>query len=63
MERGIEKGLRDGEVGLLQRLLARKFGPLSEALQQRIQTATPNQLETWSLNILNARTLDDVFTD
>jgi hypothetical protein len=63
MEQGIEKGLRDGEVGLLQRLLARKFGPISEALQQRIQTATPNQLETWSLNILDAQTLDDVFTD
>lgn len=60
---GMEKGLLQGEVTLLQRQLARKFGPLPEALQQCIQAATPSQLETWSLNILDAETLEEVFTE
>ncbi len=60
-KRGWEKGHLEGEASLLQRLLMRKFGSLPQNLQQRIQTATPEQLETWSLNILDAQTLDDVF--
>lgn len=65
LEQGIEqgryKGLREGEALMLQRQLIRKFGPLAEAQKQRISAATPDQLETWSLNILNAESLDDVF--
>lgn len=66
LEKGLEKGryygLREGEALMLQRQLTCKFGPLSEAQQQRILTATPTQLETWSLNILDAEKLEDVFT-
>ncbi len=58
---GRQEGHQEGEAGLLQRLLTHKFGPLSQDLQQRIQSATPGQLQTWSLNILEAKTLDDVF--
>lgn len=53
----------EGEATLLQRRLTRKFGILPATLQQRVQTATPAQLETWSLNILDAATPDDAFTD
>ncbi|HEY9280779.1 MAG TPA: DUF4351 domain-containing protein [Eoetvoesiella sp.] len=60
---GLDEGRAEGEASLLQRLLTRKFGPVPEALQQRIQTATLVQLETWSLNILDARSLDEVFAD
>lgn len=63
LEQGLAQGQHQGEATLLQRLLARKFGPLPKDLQQRIQSATPAQLETWSLNILDAATLDDVFTE
>ena len=66
-QRGLKKGLAqgklEGETALLQRLLVRKFGPLPNTLQQRIHSATPAQLETWSLNVLDAATLDDVFTE
>lgn len=61
LEQGLEKGLREGEAMLLQRLLVRKFGQLPKTLQERLETATPSQLETWSLNILDALSLDDVF--
>lgn len=57
------EGRQEGEATLLQRQLIRKFGPLPEALQQRITSATTAQLETWSLNILDATTLDDVFAE
>lgn len=63
LEKGLAKGLREGESLLLQRQLIRKFGPLSEAHRQRIWTATSAQLEAWSLNILDAESLDDVFTE
>jgi len=63
----IDKWVQDaenrGEATLLQRQLTRKFGSIPETIQQKIQTATPAQLETWSLNILDATTLDEVFTD
>ncbi|HEY9279758.1 MAG TPA: DUF4351 domain-containing protein [Eoetvoesiella sp.] len=60
---GRVEGRVEGEASLLQRQLTRKFGPVPEALQQRIQTATLVQLETWSLNILDASSLDEVFAD
>ncbi|CAM5525840.1 DUF4351 domain-containing protein [Eoetvoesiella caeni] len=63
LEQGLTKGRNEGATAVLQHQLARKFGPLSEILQQRLGSATPAQLETWSLNILDAATLDDVFTE
>src|SRR5690606_34296705 len=61
LKQGELKGLREGESGLLLRLLVHKFGPVPKATKQRIRTASSAQLETWSLNILDARTLDEVF--
>jgi len=60
-KRGWEKGRNEGQITLLQRLLTRKFGPLPESVQQRIQGAAPAQIETWSLNVLDAQTLEEVF--
>ncbi|HEY9281116.1 MAG TPA: Rpn family recombination-promoting nuclease/putative transposase [Eoetvoesiella sp.] len=60
-EEGRKAGLQEGEAALLQRLLIRKFGPLPQPIQQRLQGATSAQLETWSLNILDATSLDEVF--
>ncbi|HEY9279037.1 MAG TPA: DUF4351 domain-containing protein, partial [Eoetvoesiella sp.] len=57
------EGRQAGEAALLQRLLIRKFGPLPQPIQQRLQSATSAQLETWSLNILDATSLDQVFAD
>lgn len=63
LSKGLSEGLVKGEANLLERLLTRKFGPLPEELQRRLKDATLAQLETWSLNILDANNLDDVFTD
>lgn len=58
---GRTEGRTEGEAILLQRQLTRRFGTLPDDIQHRIQTATSAQLETWSLNILDADTLDEVF--
>ncbi len=53
----------EGKAELLTRLLNKRFGPLSIEASQRLQTATPEQLEVWTDRILDAPTLADVFAE
>ncbi len=62
-EEGLEQGIQQGASELLERQLVRKFGPLSRDIQQRIKAATAPELEVWSLNFVDAATLDDVFSE
>jgi hypothetical protein len=57
------KGELKGEVTVLSRQMTRRFGPISEATQARLDNATLEQLEQWTDNILEASTLDDVFKE
>lgn len=61
LEQGLEQGIQIGQAIVLKRLLMRRFGALDPAMHVRIDAATPTQLETWSLNVLDAQALDDVF--
>lgn len=69
MEMGLEKGMEQGKIqgraegqaSILLRQLERRFGPLPDAVTQCICAADSAQLEQWSLNILDAVSLDDVF--
>ncbi|MBO4970423.1 MAG: Rpn family recombination-promoting nuclease/putative transposase [Pseudomonas sp.] len=61
LERGIEKGIEKGEAMLLQRLLARRFGTLSNDVVAKIAAASSRQLELWGDRVLDAPSLDDVF--
>ena len=56
-----QDGIVLGEAKFLRRQLTRRFGPLSEELDGKISQATEQQLELWADNILDAKTLDDVF--
>lgn len=60
---GREEGLQKGASTILQKQLQRKFGALPAATQQRLDSATTQQLETWSLNVLHATTLEQVFKE
>lgn len=62
MERRSAEAREDAERSLLHRLLTRRFGPLDEQTETRLQQATAADLERWADNILDARTLDEVFT-
>lgn len=67
-EEGREEGRQEGrEEGLLVarntliRLATRRFGPVPEWAAQRMQQATPIQLDAWLETILDAPTLEAVF--
>ncbi|WP_322994408.1 DUF4351 domain-containing protein [Castellaniella sp.] len=45
------------------RLIERRFGSQPDSLHEKIHTASSPQLEAWSLNFVDAQTLDDVFGD
>ena len=42
-------------------LLTERFGPLDEAVTQRLASASLDELKLWSRRILSAQTLDEVF--
>ncbi|MBK5915547.1 Rpn family recombination-promoting nuclease/putative transposase [Rhodocyclus purpureus] len=62
IQQGMQQGMQQGERVLLARLLQRRFGPLSPAIHARLEDATPEQIEQWADNILDATSLEAVFT-
>lgn len=61
LEKGMEKGMEKGQADLLLRLIHRRFGAVDASTAQRIQSARLADLEAWSLNFVDAATLDEVF--
>jgi hypothetical protein len=61
IEQGIEQGIGRGEMILLRRMLTKRFGELSEAIESRLTQASIADLELWSDRILEAKTLTDIF--
>jgi predicted transposase YdaD len=69
LQQGIQQGEAKGKVEgkaeeaslILQRLLARRFGPLSEETHRRLSAASLEQLETWVERIFDAASLDALF--
>ena len=61
-QEGMQQGMQQGELNILLRMLVRRFGPLDAATRQCLQQATSEELERWSDNILDANTLEEVFT-
>jgi hypothetical protein len=62
IKRGFDKGLEKGQRAMLLRLLGRRFGAVPEQITARVAAATPSELERWSDRLLEAASLDDVFT-
>jgi len=60
-EQGREQGRQEGEATVLLRQLTRRFGPLGAPVTQQIRQANLTQLEQWADNILDARSLEEVF--
>ncbi len=71
MQQGIRKGLLEGEAKgevkgeakLLLRMLPRRFGPLPDEIYERVYKADPNTIELWADRVLDAESLEDVFSD
>ena len=60
IEQGLQQGLQQGEVIMLKRLLTRRFGPLPVWAEQRVEQASPPELEGWAERVLEAQRLVDV---
>jgi hypothetical protein len=63
LQQGIQQGIQQGEVFVLKRQLRRRFGALPPAIEQRLEGAGVNELETWADRVLSAETLEDVFQE
>ncbi len=61
-QQGEKEGFHLGEAAILKRQLIRRFKVVPPETLARIEHALPEQLEQWADNILDARTLEDVFT-
>ena len=57
---GQTEGLAKGRAALLERQLARRFGPLSEDVRARLAQATAAELGDFAEAVLDANNLDDV---
>ncbi|HEX3474092.1 MAG TPA: Rpn family recombination-promoting nuclease/putative transposase [Kofleriaceae bacterium] len=63
-EQGREKGRQQGIQELLLLLLRQRFGDSVDAhVEQRIATASIEQIEAWSVRVLSAATLAELFAD
>jgi hypothetical protein len=62
-QEGRREGKQEGESALLLRQMALRFGPLDDALRERIQTADSETLLQWGERILTAATAEEVVKD
>ena len=60
-QEGKLEGKLEGEALILQRLLTKRFGILSDTTLTRLHSATSEQLELWADRVLDAPTLQEVF--
>jgi len=55
-----EEGRQETRIHTLQRLLEKRFGPQPASLQERLAAASAEQLEAWTLRILDAASVEEV---
>ncbi|MBF0561424.1 MAG: Rpn family recombination-promoting nuclease/putative transposase [Alphaproteobacteria bacterium] len=58
---GEEKGRTEGKAEMLLRQLPMRFGSVPPEIEERVRTATSDQLNEWSVRMMTAHSLADVF--
>ena len=61
IQQGMQQGMQQGEYALLLRLLERKFGYIPDVYQQKMREAGSEVLLRWSEQLLNAKSLEEIF--
>jgi hypothetical protein len=61
-DRLVEKGRAEGGAAILLRQLTERFGALPADAEDRVRTASQEQLDLWAVAVLKAKTLEEVFT-
>jgi hypothetical protein len=62
-QQGMQQGMQQGESTMLARLITKKFSHVPDFYIEKIKTASPEVLLTWSEHLLDARNLDEVFRE
>ena len=62
---GEARGEAKGRAAILHRQLLKRFGKniIDLRLQERLMNSSPEQLDVWAERILDAKTIDEVFSD
>ena len=60
VQTGLQQGLQQGQRTTLRKLLEARFGPLSPGAQERLQALSPERLETLTLGLLKAQSLQEL---
>lgn len=60
-EQGLEEGLVEGRRAILRQQLTRRFGPLPDAVGERLGSASIVDLDRWAERVLDAPSLAAVF--
>ena len=64
IEQGRQQGIEQGRQELLLRQLRQRFGgAVNPVIEQRIATASVEEIETWSVRVLSAATLSELLAD
>ena len=64
IQEGVQQGIQQGECAVLLRQLRQRFGDAVDAhVEQRVATASIEQIDLWTVRILSAATLAEVFAD
>jgi hypothetical protein len=64
IQEGVQQGIQQGECAVLLRQLRQRFGDAVDAhVEQRVATASIEQIDLWTVRILTAATLAEMFAD
>jgi predicted transposase YdaD len=63
MKQGMQQGMQKGRREILRRLLEKRFGPLPNAIETRLSALSEAQLDEIALRLLDAGSLDELFSD
>jgi hypothetical protein len=62
-QQGIEQGRQQAFREVLRRVLRQRFGDLDPRFEERIEAATIEELEGWSVRVVSVGTLAELFAD
>jgi hypothetical protein len=64
IQEGVKQGVKQGESAVLLRQLRQRFGNAIDAhIERRVATASSEQLDTWTMRVLTATSLAELFAE
>jgi predicted transposase/invertase (TIGR01784 family) len=61
MQQGVQQGMQQGQYKIVSAMLNNRFGKLPKWVYEKLDNADHNTLEKWSIKLLSAKKLDEVF--